>query len=133
MAAYMYCDSLDLDTSMLTWVPVSSLGFVILISAVGIVPVSMICLVEALPTKVRSFGMTLGISSMCFFAFVVLAAYPILVKLLEMHGCMLVFAATCVLGVFFVIFFVDETKGKTIDLLNEEKANVGTAGTPRNA
>lgn len=121
MAAYLYCDKLGYDVSMFTWVPVTSLGFVILISSVGIVPLPRICLVEALPAKVRSFGLTVGMISLSVFLFVTLALYPILLEIIDLHGCMLAFAATCVFGVVFVIVYVDETKGKTIDLLNEEK------------
>lgn len=121
MSAYLYCDKLGYDTSMFTWVPVSSLGFVILVSSVGIVPLSLICLVEALPTKVRSFGLTVGTVSMSASCFVIVALYPILLEVIDLHGCMLIFATTCVFGIFFVAFFVDETKGRTLDLLNEEK------------
>lgn len=121
MATFLYCDSLEFDVSMFNWVPVTSLGVVILISCVGIVPVSMISLVETLPTKMRSFGLTIGTSSMSFFGFVVIASYPFLVEVADMHGCMLVFAVICALGVAFVVVYVDETKGKTLDLMNEEK------------
>lgn len=121
MASYLYCDSLGFDVSMFKWVPVTSLGFVILISCVGIVPVSMISLVEALPTKMRSFGLTVGTGSMSFFGFVVIASYPFLIEIIDMHGCILVFAVICLFGVVFVVVYVDETKGKILDLLNEEK------------
>lgn len=121
MAAYLYCDSLGYDVSMVDWIPVASLGFVILISSVGIVPLSLVCLAEALPSKVRSIGLTLGGLSMATSSFVIVALYPILLEIVDLHGCMTIFAATCAFGTFFVAFAVDETKGKTLDLLKEEK------------
>lgn len=121
MAVYLYCVSLGFNMSMFTWVPVTSLGLVILISSVGIVPLSLICLVELLPPKVRSFGLTVGTSSMSLFAFGLVITFPVLMEVIDMHGCMLIFAITCALGIIFVIFAVDETKGKTLDLLNKEK------------
>lgn len=127
MATYLYCDSLGFNLSMFEWVPVTSLGCVILVSSVGIVPVSMICLVEALPTKMRSFGLTVGTSSMSFFGFIVIGSYPFLMEIVAMHGCMFIFAVVCAFGVCFVIIYVDETKGKILDLLNEEKAYETTA------
>lgn len=127
MSAYLYCDSLGFDVSMFKWVPVTSLGCVILVSSIGIVPVSMICLVEALPTKMRSFGLTVGTSSMSFFGFVVIASYPILMDLIDMHGCIFIFAVTCAFGVGFIIVYVDETKGKTLDFLKEEKVYESSA------
>lgn len=123
MAVYLYCDSLGFDISMFTWVPVTSLGLVIFISSAGIVPLSLICLVELLPSKVRSFGLTVATTSMSFFAFCVVMTFPILMEIINMHGCMLIFAITCALGVVFLIFLVDETKGKTLDLLNVEKSD----------
>lgn len=123
MAAYLYCDSLELDVSMFNWVPVASLGFVILISSVGIVPVSLISLVEALPARMRSFGLTVGTSSISVFAFIIIASYPILLDIIDMHGYMFILAVTCAFGVIFVIFYVDETKGKKLDVLNGTAEN----------
>lgn len=110
--------------SMFTWIPVTSLGFVILISSVGIVPLSVICLIELLPTKVRSFGLTIGTAFMSVFAFGLVMTFPILMNIIDLHGCMLIFAATCAFGIIFICIFVDETKGKTLDLLKEEKTDV---------
>lgn len=123
MAAYLYCDSLELDVSMFNWVPVASLGFVILISSVGIVPVSLISLVEALPAKMRSFGLTVGTSSISVFAFIIIASYPMLLEIIDMHGYIFILAVTCAFGVVFVVVYVDETKGKTIDVVNETAGN----------
>lgn len=124
MAAYLYCVSFGYDMSMFKWVPVTSLGFVVLISSVGIVPLSLICLVEVLPAKVRSFGLTIGTSSMSLFAFILVMTFPILMEIIDLQGCMLVFATTCALGIIFVSFVVEETKGKTLDRLNGEKAEI---------
>lgn len=121
MAAYLYSDALGYDVSLGRWIPVASLGFVIFVSSIGIVPLSLICLVEALPTKVRSFGLTVGTISMCTSSFIMVALYPVLLKIIDLHGCMTIFAATCALGTAFVAVFVEETKGKTLDLLNAEK------------
>lgn len=46
-----------------------------------------------------------------------------------MYGCMWIFAACCALGVLFVIFIMDETKGKLLDVVQNidekpEKKNV---------
>lgn len=40
------------DLSSFRWVPVSSLSFVIFVEAAGIMPISIVCSVENLPTKV---------------------------------------------------------------------------------
>lgn len=40
LAAYLFCDSLGYDMSMLNWLPVASLAFVILVSGIGILSLS---------------------------------------------------------------------------------------------
>lgn len=121
MAAYVYCDKLGYDVTAFYWIPVTSLSGVIFVSSVGIVPLALICLVEALPTKVRSFGLTVGVFAMGIASFVMVATYPFLLNTVELHGCMVLFASTCLFGIFFVAFVMDETKGKTLDLSNAEK------------
>lgn len=53
MATYMYLSSLGYDLTIVEWIPVGSLGFVIFISAIGISSLTMLCIVESLPTEVR--------------------------------------------------------------------------------
>lgn len=52
MAMYLYLDAHDMEMTGFKWIPVASLGFVILIANFGIVPLTMVCVVEVLPTKV---------------------------------------------------------------------------------
>lgn len=123
LAAYLLCDSLGYDMSMLKWVPVTSLAFVIFVSGIGILSLSFICTVEVLPTKVRSLGVTVGMVAMNIMSFITAVSFPILMEIIELYGCMVILGVSCALGMTFVIIFMEETKGKTLDLLNEEKKN----------
>lgn len=123
MAAYLYCDSLAYDMSMFTWVPVTSMAFVIFISSVGIVPLGGICTIEVMPTNVRTIGLTIGMISMNISAFAIIYTFPMLIEIIQLYGCMAILGSFCTFGIFFVIICMDETKGKTIDLLNEEKVS----------
>lgn len=53
LSVYHYFHLRDYNLSAFSWVPVTSLSFVIFISAAGIMPMSMIVGVEYLPPKVR--------------------------------------------------------------------------------
>lgn len=53
LSVYHYFHLRGFDLSPFSWVPVTSLSFVIFISAAGIMPMSMIVGVEYLPPKVR--------------------------------------------------------------------------------
>jgi len=41
--------------------------------------------------------------------------YPIVAEAVNMHSCMWFFAFVSVVGVFFAVFFLEETKGKNIN------------------
>lgn len=52
LAAFFYLDKLGFDVTVYGWVPVASIGFIIFIASVGIVPLTSICTVELLSPKV---------------------------------------------------------------------------------
>lgn len=53
MAAYMYLSSVGYGLGAVDWIPVVSLGFVVFISSVGIIPLTFLCIIESLPMEVR--------------------------------------------------------------------------------
>lgn len=52
--------------------------------------------------------------------------FPIFVEIIGLHGCMFIFAGGCLLGSIFIIFVLDETKGISIDTLNDKETNKDT-------
>lgn len=52
LSLYHYLNLCGNDLSAFVWLPIVSLSTVIFLSAVGIVPLSMVCSVEYLPPKV---------------------------------------------------------------------------------
>lgn len=54
MGIYLYLNDQNYDLQYFSWVPVTSLAVVILISNVGVLPLSMIYLTETMPLKVIS-------------------------------------------------------------------------------
>lgn len=55
MGTYLYLESIGLDVQFFNWVPVVSLGTVVLVSAFGLLVIPGICIIEWLPSKVISF------------------------------------------------------------------------------
>lgn len=41
--------------------------------------------------------------------------YPILLESVDLHGCLSIFAAGCIIGFLFVLFIVEETNGQSLD------------------
>lgn len=132
IGACLYYNSLGSDMSMFKWVPVASYVIVRFGASVGIFPLSMICTLEHLPTKVRTFGLTVGSIAMTISMYVMENQVAMSTESTspDAYQSMLKSVAICLLGIFFVLFFVDETKGKTLDLVKrtdpEENVEINT-------
>lgn len=53
--------------------------------------------------------------------FICVKLFPILLEVLDLHGVMLIFAISCILGAIFVLFVVEETTGKSLDDVGSEE------------
>lgn len=53
--------------------------------------------------------------------FGVLKVFPIMLASIELYGCMWFFSCMATLGFLFTIFVVKETKGKNLDVLDEDQ------------
>ncbi|XP_053697379.1 facilitated trehalose transporter Tret1-like [Sabethes cyaneus] len=115
MGVHAYLKVIGFDVSVISWVPVASLSFVIFIASVGMLPLTFVILSEILPHKLRSFGGSMCTTFLWVVSFIVVKYFPVLVEVLGMHGCMWTFAGCCAFGVFFNAFFIPETRGKSID------------------
>lgn len=55
--------------------------------------------------------------------FGVLSLFPIMLTSIELYGCIWFFSSMATFGLLFTIFVVKETKGKNLDVLDENKMN----------
>lgn len=120
MVAYLYLHQSGVDTSLFHWTPVICMGFIILIASIGIVPLTLICLVECFPVKTRSFGVTFGNVSINVFSFFIIKSFPILSENIGLQGCLIIFSVCCTIGIAYMALCVDETKGKDLNVLKRE-------------
>ncbi|KAL9706870.1 hypothetical protein quinque_010388 [Culex quinquefasciatus] len=119
----------DADSGQYSWVPVFSLAGVIYSAALGITNVPFFVLPEILPPKLRSIGSTIAVVLLCFFAFFVMKAYPLLLEAIGIHGTLWISSAVCAVGVVIIVFLVPETKGK--NLVVEEQQQESEANKTR--
>lgn len=129
MIAYLFLHQHGIDLTSFHWTPVICMTFVVWIASAGIVPVTFICLVEAFPVKVRSFGVTFGNIAINLFAFVTSKMFPTLSESMGLAGCLAIFCITCAFGVFYIIFYVDETNGKDLNVTKSSIDNTKTVET----
>lgn len=55
-----------------------------------------------------------------FVAFLSDKYFPILMDMIQLHGCMLILAVNSVLGTMFVIFCMRETKGRSLNFTESD-------------
>lgn len=54
--------------------------------------------------------------------------FPILLEKIHLHGCLMIFAVNCCFGIIFVIFYMKETKGRSLDFADSMKEGISNRG-----
>ncbi|KAL1632495.1 hypothetical protein SLS56_003574 [Neofusicoccum ribis] len=119
-----------LFTGMCFFIPESSLKVRVGLIALGIYlfgivyspgegPVPFTYSAEAYPLYVRAYGMSLATATTWFFNFVLSITWPSLQAAFTPQGAFGWYAAWNVVGFFLVLFFMPETKGKTLEELDQ--------------
>lgn len=116
MATYLYLDSSGIDFPMFHLIPLVGMTSLIFASAIGIVPLLVICVAETFPAKTRSFGMTLSTTVLNILSFMMNKIFPIAQQSIGLMSCLVIFCVACTFGVFYSIFILKETKGKELNL-----------------
>lgn len=65
--------------------------------------------------QVRTFSYVIVVIWMSVCTFIVTKLFPILLEIIDIDGCMMIFGVGSTLGVVFVIFVMEETRGKSLD------------------
>lgn len=66
-------------------------------------------------SQIRTAGMAIVCFSFSFVTFVSVKCYPILLEILDLHGCLMIYAVGSFIGAIFVLFVLDETTGSSLD------------------
>lgn len=103
----------------LHWLPVVSLSAAVLIAAAGVVTVPFFLIAELLPVKLRGAITSVSLSLSWMFAFLVTQFYHTTVDYLSIAGTIWMYAVSCTIEIFFVYFFLPETKNLTIDEIQQ--------------
>ena len=111
------------------WIPQSSTAHIACIALgiylFGIVyspgegPVPFTYSAEAYPLYIRAQGMSLATATTWFFNFILSVTWPSLLKAFKPQGAFSWYAVWNIIGFLGVLFFVPETKGKTLEELDQ--------------
>ncbi len=106
-------------SGILKWVCVGSVLFYIGSFAISLGPIFWLMISEIYPLKVRGRAMSLATVANWGFNMVVAATFLTMTEKLGKSGTFWLFAAISVLGIVFCYFFVPETKGYTLEEIEE--------------
>ncbi|XP_066511234.1 solute carrier family 2, facilitated glucose transporter member 8-like [Hoplias malabaricus] len=99
----------------LAWLALASMGIFIAGFALGWGPTPWLVMSEIFPTRVRGPGSAVCVLTNWTCAFIVTKSFQSLMDLITSAGTFWMFSVLCALNVIFTIFFVPETKGKTLE------------------
>ncbi len=85
--------------------------------AVSIGPVAWVVIAEIFPNKLRSKAMSVAIVTLWTFTFLVSLTFPVILDRLGGGAAFAIFGVMCLLLLFYVIFRLPETKGKSLEEL----------------
>lgn len=120
LAIFYHLKASSVVSSKNTWVPLMTLCTYVSVYAAGVGPIPWLMLREIFPPNVtrRATAITAGFH--WFLAFGVTKLYQNLVATVKHGWTLWHFAVTCVIAVIFVYFFVPETKGRSLEEIQNE-------------
>ncbi|PSN57531.1 hypothetical protein C0J52_01616 [Blattella germanica] len=112
LGTYYYFQYLGSDMTSVAFVPVLSVSLYLFAVGIGLAPVTVVLLSELFHPDIRGIVTTIVTASIWSLAFLITKIYPLLINLLEMHGCYWAFAGVCVVCTIYTIFQIPETKNR---------------------
>jgi len=88
--------------------------------AISLAPVTWVLISEIFPNNIRGVASSVAIVSLWAAYFVLVFTFPVLAKKLGTYGPFYLYAGICFLGFLFVLRKVKETKGQTLEELEEQ-------------
>ena len=111
---YYYLLNVHHVTSI-SWLSLVSIGFYIAGFALGIGPIPWLIMSEVFPVRTRGIGISAAVFLTWSCAFLVTKTFASIVALIGYYWTLWVFACVTLAAIFFVVFVVLETKGKSLE------------------
>ncbi|XP_046827175.1 facilitated trehalose transporter Tret1-like [Vespa crabro] len=107
-------------TSSLGWLPLLSVCSFIVSFAIGFGPLPWMMISEVFTPETKGIAGSSACLLNWILAFVVTKTFVNLNDIIHIYGTFWLFSLICAVGVVFVLFFVPETKGKTLEQIQRE-------------
>jgi MFS family permease len=119
IGSFFIIKDLGTDTSNIQWLPLVSLCVFTSAFNFGIAPVTCTILGEIFKTEAKKFVAPMGLMVDSFLTFVLGFTFPMLVDAIGLGYTFYIFAIISFFGIFYSIFFIPETKGKSFKKIIE--------------
>lgn len=120
VASYFTTMHAGVDVSSIGWLPIAALIVYALVVKVGLTTVPVILTSELFPTNIKAIGMSISDGMSVLFAIFATNIYFVLSKNYGIEVAFFVFSAICIVIGIVCIAVVPETKGKTLEQIQEQ-------------
>lgn len=120
LGLYCYFKDHNYDVTIFSFVPVVSLTIVALLYNLGLGPLPWAILGEIFPSRIKALGASLATFVNWALAFILTKYFEILAENLGLGESFLFYAVCCGMCIVFVIFVMVETKGKTLEEIQDD-------------
>ena len=120
MMIHFWIIDMGLDTSNLQWLPISAMFLYIIAFCIGMMPVPSTVLSEIFPANIKCIAACISGLTGATMAFISTKTYQPLVDTLGEKYVFMIYALCSVIVIPYVIFIMPETKGKSLQQIQDE-------------
>ncbi|CAH1713036.1 unnamed protein product [Aphis gossypii] len=119
IGGFFYAKESNFNISYIGFIPLMSLCIFIILFSIGFGPIPWMLMGEIFPAQIKGIASSIVCMSNWLFVFLVTKFFTLLVSAIYLYNTFWLFTLFSVLGTFFVVFIVPETKGKTMEEIQE--------------
>jgi sugar porter (SP) family MFS transporter len=86
----------------------------------SLAPVTWVVISEIFPNRIRGAAMSLAVTALWIACFILTYTFPVLNSTLGSYGTFWLYAGICVVGFFFILWKLPETKAKSLEQIEKE-------------
>lgn len=120
VATYFHLQHYHVDTSNIMWLPAIGVILYRIMFSLGLGVLPFIMGGELFPMNVKALGIMIGIMTINITAFIVESLYLIVSESAGTHTPFWIFTMCSLAGTLFAIFYVPETKGRTLEQIQKK-------------
>jgi facilitated trehalose transporter len=115
LGGFFYYKNTGADISQIGWLPLASFVIYVIGFSLGFGPIPWLMMGEILPGKIRGSAASVATAFNWLCTFIVTKTFPDILGLIGSHYTFWLFGVICVVALFFVIIYVPETQGKSLE------------------